>query len=194
MFEAEDIRKYREIKAPDSLKERVMADCVGGGSRKAHVFDMAVWNRKSVRTWSAVAACLVLLIGIFSVNYFSGSAVTLSYGGTVIGAERYAVNEAVPFSADARSTDPAGIPFEIDVRRGGEATVSVTDGTLYCKANGEMSDSHGTDLTVTRDCVLYWEVDGTEKLCELTVSVDGKKTVYVLEFSIDAPSGVIYKK
>lgn len=194
MFDNKEIEAYRNIKVPSELKTRILADCnaeVTGGKRNiGGAFPSKMW----IKSLSAVAACLALAVAIVSMTRMDTSLVTLSYEGTTISGERVAIGETASLAEySPRAVTPAGVPLTFDVR--GETEIAVSSGSLYCvDEHGEEVISLGERTQITEDTVIWWAVIGGSEVNELTVTADGKETVYILEMTELTPGGVIYKK
>ncbi len=194
MFEQKEIQAYRSIKAPSELKNRITADCEAENVRGIRKIGGAFPMHGFVRSLSAVAACCVLAVAIFSLTRMNTEFVTLSYEGSAVTAEGIAVSVPTAFADSmAREITPSGIELALDVR--GDATVTVSGGCLYTVSeDGTEILSLGSETTITGDTVLWWTVEGDEDEFLLTVTADDKQTVFVLEQNENTPDGVIYKK
>ena len=193
MIDDKDIEEYRKIKAPSELKTRIMLDCETASRKSVRAIGGAYQNRQMIRTLSALAACLVLAVGIFSVTRMGSSPVTLSYCGMELTEEHTAVGGTAMMRLLPDETTPLGVPLEIETRKTTKITVS--GGCLYREGdNGEDPVSCGTTVEIEENTTIWWAVENTTAQYELTVNADGKETVYILETSPDAPNGVIYKK
>ena len=194
MFDNKEIEAYRNIKVPSELKTRILADCKAGATDGKRNIGGAFLSQRWIKSLSAVAACLVLAVAIFSMTRMDTSLVTLSYEGTIVSGERIAIGDTASLAEySPRAVTPTGISLTFDVR--GEAEISVSSGALYCIGeNGEDIVSLGTNTKITEDTVIWWAVIGGSGASELTVTADGKETVYILEMTELTPSGVIYKK
>ena len=194
MFEQKEIQAYRSIKAPSELKNRITADCEAENARGIRKIGGAFPMHGFVRSLSAVAACFVLAVAIFSLARMNTEFVTLSYEGTTVTADAVAVAMPTALAGSmAREITPSGIELSFDVR--GEATVTVSGGCLYTvSADGAEILSLGSETAITEDSVLWWTVDGEGDEFLLTVTADDKQTVFVLELNENTLDGVIYKK
>lgn len=194
MFEQKDIEAYRSIKAPSELKNRITADCEAERTRGIRKIGGAFPMQGLVRSLSAVAACLVLAVAIFSLTRMNTEFVTLSYEGMTLTDAKTVVSKPATFSDPmAREVTPMGIRLAFDTK--GEAGITVTGGCLYAVSeDGEEILTLGSETEITEDTVLWWAVIEGSGNYELTVDADGKQTVFVLELNEETPDGVIYKK
>ena len=194
MFDNRDLETYRNIKVPSELKTKILADCEAETERGQRKIGGAFPSRRLVRSLSAIAACFVLAVAIVSMTRMNTSFVTLSYEGTTVSGERTAIHEIASLAeVGSRTVTPTGIPLAFDVR--GEAEVAVSGGSLYgVSEDGEEVLSLGERTEITEDTVIWWAVISGSGTYELTVTADGKETVYILEMNELTPSGVIYKK
>ena len=194
MFEQKEIQAYRSIKAPSELKNRITADCEAENVRGIRKIGGAFPMHGFVRSLSAVAACFVFAVTIFSLTRMNTGFVTLSYEGTKVTTEGIAVSAPTAFADSmAREITPSGIELAFDVK--GEATVTVSGGCLYTVSeDGNEIVPLGSEATITGDTVLWWTVEDEEGQFLLTVAADDKQTVFVLDRNENTPDGVIYKK
>lgn len=193
MFDNKDIEAYRNIKVPSELKTKILVDCEAEELRGKRVIGGAFPSQQLIRSLSAVAACFVLAVAIFSLTRMNTAPVTLSYEGTVLSHERLAVSDTASYALEARTVTPAGIPLEI--RSSGRAEITVSGGELFgLGEDGEQIVSLGECTEIIGDTVVWWSVGDSSATYELRVSADGEETVYILEQNDLAPNGVIYKK
>ena len=193
MIDEKDIEEYRKIKAPSELKTRIMLDCETASKNKVRTIGGAYQNRQLVRTLSALAACLVLVVGIFSATRMGTAGVMISYAGVELAEERTAVGSAAALSVSPRGIAPSGLPLEIETHK--KTLITVSGGSLYRMSdNGEDVIFCGSETEIEERTTIWWAFEEIEAQYELTVNAGGKITVYILEISPDAPSGVIYKK
>ena len=191
MFDQKQIEQYRNIKAPSELKFKIAADCNREAVRGNRIIGGAFPMQRLVRSLSAVAACLVLAVAVFSLARMNTELVTVSYGGTAVSEEKTVIDRSQALSA--RAVEPVGIPLSFDVK--GEATVTVSDGGLYTvNEGGEEINSLGSATVITEDTFIWWAVADGFGRYEMTVEINGEQTVFILELNEDTPDGVIYKK
>ena len=192
MFEQRDIQAYRNIKAPSELKQKITADCIAGNARGNRNIGGAFPMQRFVRSFSAVAACFVLAVAIFSLTRMNTQFASVSYDGATITDSKTAISQATALSvAGARTVEPSGIPLSFDVR--GKASITVSGGSL-CAVSGNEIVSLGSETEISDDAELWWSVDEGFGQYEMTVTADGKQTVFILELNENTPDGVIYKK
>ena len=194
MFDQKEIEAYRSIKAPSALKNRITADCEAERTRGKRNIGGAFPTQGLLRSLSAVAACFVLAVAIFSLTRMNTEFVTLSYEGTTLTDAKTVVSQpAVLSDSMAREITPMGIRLAFDTK--GEAKITVSGGCLYAMSeNGEEIVSLGSETEITEDTVLWWAVVEGLGNYELTVNANDKQTVFVLELNENTPDGVIYKK
>ena len=148
--------------------------------------------QRFVRSFSAVAACFVLAVAIFSLTRMNTQFASVSYDGATITDSKTAIGQATALSvAGARTVEPSGIPLSFDVR--GKASITVSGGSLYAVSGNEIV-SLGSETEISDDAELWWSVDEGFGQYEMTVTADGKQTVFILELNENTPDGVIYKK
>lgn len=193
MFDNKEMQAYRNIKVPSELKTRILADCNAESVRGKRNIGGAFPRGSLIRSLSAVAACLVLAVAIFSMTRMETSFVALSYEGTPVSDEPVAIAEVATLSGmESRIVRPTGIPLSFDVK--GDAEITVSGGCLFCVSeDGEEIEELSQSAKIRGRAELWWAVVGSE-VYELTVEASDGKTTYVLDMTESSPSGVIYKK
>lgn len=155
MFDNQTLEAYRSMKAPESLREKVMSSsdrvpvkAVGRRARLRPVYSFAY----------AAAACLVVAMSLWG---FMGGGVTLEAGD--------------PSSAGfSLARDMGTEEVTLDLEQRGFCRVSVSEGTLR---EGERS---GDELLVFGEKVLTWELsDGAAEL-RISVRRFGTERSYLL--------------
>ena len=154
MFDDSVLEAYRDVKAPDRLKEKILETASVQPSKKA---DANIISFAKLRSFGlTAAACLLLAVGSWGLL---GGGVTLAESNS---------NEGISVAREVTSPE---IDFEVSQR--GFSKVSVSDGELVC---GEKS---GEELCLFGNETVKWiapsEFDGE---AGLTVSRYGKKIAY----------------
>lgn len=173
------IDSYKSIKAPSSLKARL--DDLDTKLR----LEKALKRKKLLRyVSSGIAACFLIAVVLTLALRTNKGEVRLTYGDTVVGTSPIALSsvETAPAAFGMKSITYSGIPFNVSVN--GESKVSVSDGTLYVfDSKSEELVSVVTDITLSKDALVRWDVSGSEEPCpKLSVEADGKNYIYVLTF------------
>ena len=194
MFDNKDIEAYRNIKVPSELKTKILADQDAEETKRARIIGGAFPTQRLIRSLSAIAACLVRAVAIFSVARMNTTPVTVSYEGIILSEGRVDITpEATLATLEPRVVTPIGIPLSFCVEKSAE--IMVDSGSLYRVSDDyEDVENLGEKTVIDEDTVLWWAVIGGSETYELTVTVNGKATVYVLEMNDLTPNGVIYKK
>ena len=126
MFDKKTVDAYKQITAPDELKEKVMAACfVDKAPEKRNFFG-------TMRMYATLAACFVLVIvfSVFAVGNFGDLSVSV-YGKTLTSEPMVLSNseiEPIAYSAEPRALCRTSVPVEIEVS--GETEISVSDGMM----------------------------------------------------------------
>ena len=157
MFNDEQIRSYRNVKAPEALREKVLSSAKP--RKRVHTMPLV----------AALAACLILAVSF----------------GSLTGGEAILINGQVPDgsvilyeSAPASSNRAAPIyTFEIDLRLDSPADVTVSSGTVSTK-----KIPAAKSISLTRSAELIWETECSETLpvCEMEIRDSDGVTVITL--------------
>ena len=189
MINNEDIVKYRSIKAPSELKTRVLKACEAEERKlRANQNNRFFANPLFIRGMSAVAVCLALVMLSFVAVRMVSVDASLTYNGNEV-SEEISVGAAAMSAKSVSSI--AGLPLMVEANR--NTVVKVSHGTLYVADNKGNAVNCGTELEVSEDTEIWWDIDGENTKCFLTVSTKNKTTEYILEFKDDTPNGVLYK-
>ncbi len=188
MIDPKQVDAYRQIKAPDTLKQRVMESA----ELRAKPITL---NRQWQKALGGVACLVIVCIAAFFMMRPTPGAEVL-YEGEPLSAEVISITpamaaKAVPFGE--KMVTPIGIPLEIKLSR--ETKISVSGGELqvYDPESGELLFV-GTDLTAAKNMQVRWDLSGVEnEILELSLNGDRHKAVYVLALNPDG-TAVIYQK
>ncbi len=192
MFDKNEIEKYQNIKAPASLKTRI-EDSIYQENFKTVPEKRFSFNQL-IRTFSAVAACLVLVAVVMTVWLTNQNYADLYLNGEEITSSRMAIEpDAAPVAhigEEARMKSTIAFPLEIKVK--GDAEIAVSGGELFKYEDGEPI-SCGITFKCSADTEISWVVENQIKTYIMTVKSNGSEVIYILEVSEDAPNGVIYR-
>lgn len=174
MFNNEDIKAYREISAPEGLRERVMAS-----ARETKKKPMIL--SAPIRSISAIAACLVFAV-LVMIPAMTGGGSQIYFDGERIGTEGIALvaeNDGImPIEARAM-----GLDVSLTLDSDGECSVRVSEGRV-----GDIRMSYiGSEVNVLGDAELRWIIDlpDTEKTYFMTVETEDESFTLNLEFGED---------
>ncbi len=157
MINKNDIEAYMSIKAPDSIKEKIVAEQVKNNDRIS----------SKVRMCYALAAVLLIFVAVFA--FLPQGGTELYYNGTSLD------KDAVLLTADnpnARlsllsTSDIRDIPLTVKTDK--KTEITAVDGSVTAK--GETA----SELTVDSDTEIIWSVDLAQELDLYTLKV-GKAT------------------
>ena len=186
---------YRSIRAPESLRERVLASAaeldvdgiIGAPVMPSSRTRTRMRAHIAARALASAAAIALVMTGVFAL-YRHEPRLSLAYEGEEVADAKVEIQQpavaAIMF--DLRST-PMGVPFTLKAE--GKSTISVTGGSVeICTADGEevayagdgedaVLDSGGAEV----EYMLYWS--GTDETSTLTVSVGNVVSEYVMTSS-----------
>lgn len=186
---------YRSIRAPESLRERVLAsaaeldgdDIIGAPVIPASRTRTRMRAHIAARALASAAALALVMTGVFAL-YRHEPRLSLAYEGEEIAVAKVEIQQpaAVAIMFDLRST-PMGVPFTLKTE--GKSTISVTNGSVeICSSDGEAVayacdgedadiDSGGAEV----EYMLYWSSNG--ETSTLTVSAGNVVSEYVMTSS-----------
>lgn len=159
MIDQESIEAYKSIKAPESLKERVLAfDQTEGKGKK---------NARFIRTFASIAACLVLFAGVSVTMLRNQQDQGIFLDGQQIGTTPVQVTGEENQFARLRMLD--GITIQLVVKE--DATLEVTEGRLQVDTKEDYLIPKESPVHVVEDTNFYWTLEeGSQG--ELTISND----------------------
>ncbi len=178
MFDPKEIEAYRNISAPEGLREKILScDTAVVQKRNRAVF---------LKQISTIAACFVLVavltvfaardLGDFSVSIASGE---IPQGRTVAYEPDSSAEQALSVTRDPEETI---ISLTLD----GNAELSVSDGTLHV-VDSETNEIlyTGTAYSARGETLVYWTVraDETADCFEMTVKGAFKTETIILSYS-----------
>lgn len=174
MFSEEKIRAYQSVKAPETLRDSVMA--LSHGKEKA-------WN---VSKWMLpAAACLILCVSLWLLNA-GQTEISVRFGGMEL--EETVTLERAEESSLRRSAPTLSVPLELEL--GEETEISVSQGTLFLEGSESTRN-----LTVSGSVALVWEFPSEDGAfpCYMELDTNGSQTL--IELRLDEKTGsVIVKK
>ena len=158
MFSDEQIRSYRNIKAPDALKEKVLSS--EKHRRRIRVMPLA----------AALAACLILALSFGS---FTGSSEDVLVNGQTPNGS-VILFQSLPASANRAA--PV-YTFEIDLHLDSPAEVTVSSGTVSTQ-----KIPAAKSIRLSRSATVIWETECGEDLpaCEMEIRDNDGTTVVTL--------------
>lgn len=187
MFDSKDIEAYQNIKAPEGLFERIVADA-GAPKKKARVIE----NVAFMRAASAIAACFLLVVTLTFTLGREASDLYICVGGEDlrVAGETMKVGEA-PTALARLVEEPMGIPFEIGAS--GTVTVSLEGGELWTMG-AEGAELLELPYEAEAGEVLYLVPDGA-KTSYLTLTQNGESVTYTVEAGEDpADARITFEK
>lgn len=179
MFDKTAIEEYKQVAAPANLKERVMKTYQTGNAKKSNI--------RMYKTFSLVAACLVL---VFAASFFvsrDGNRISVSIYGSQVSEQPMTISMAVPMNAavddatanDATANDATAnegimmasfgrtiqpqmnIPLTVEVSSESKIAVSGGEMQIFDAATGELLFT-GMEYTAKGTVSVEWWVEASE--------------------------------
>ncbi len=186
MFDERKIEAYKSITAPDELRERVLntAQTSADSSLRKRTITHKVCSA------AAMAAGLMLVVGLPMYMLNKGSAPEVSFNGQLLTADRISVSEinSGVSVASTRSCTTAEIPLELDIDRRTE--ISLSGGTM--KISQPDTDTvlySGADYSTDSDVNIQWRIDALESSQTYCMTLDDNKNTYEITLSYDEAAG-----
>ena len=207
MINQQKIEQYKSIKAPESLREKVMARCINTVSDG----EMTMTDRKISRSDKlpnqqpteaerrlhrlitrfrpviGVAACLAVIIGISLASIGNWGSTTILISEMEVGTTPVSLNPENTNSriSPMRLREVLTIPITVDSRK--DALAEVSDGILQHYDSEGMFLGESDNVTFSSDEQLVWLLEdaGSDARAELVITIGKKSTHYeVVEDSL----------
>ncbi len=188
MIDPKQVEAYRQLKAPDTLKQRVMESA-----------EMRTEPLKLKPRWFKTlggVACLVIVCVAAFFAMRPTSETEVLYEGEPLSAQPVTIApamtaKAVPFGE--KMVTPVGVPLEINLSTETKISVSAGELQVYEAGTGELLFV-GTDLTADRDLTVRWDLSGVENAStELSLTDENHQAVYAITLDANGDA-VIYQK
>ncbi|MBE6650193.1 MAG: hypothetical protein E7613_02650 [Ruminococcaceae bacterium] len=155
MIENKDIDAYLSIKAPDSIKEKLMAE-------------QAKYNRRissKVRMFYTIAAALLVVVLVYA--FLPGAKTEVYCGGILLDKESAVIKEQTNTNARIAPVSlVTGEEIKLDIKTDKETKITVSSGTISA------GDSEGVkSITVDSDTKLSWWVSLDSERNDYTLTV-----------------------
>ncbi len=186
MFDERKIKAYKNITAPDELRERILNAPQTSENSGLHKHSIT----HKVCRLAATAAGLMLVVGlpIFMLN--KDSAPEVSFNGQQLTAEKISVS-GINFGASVASTRScatAEIPLELDIDRPTE--ISLTGGIMkILQPDTDSSLYNGINYTTDCDVSIQWSIDALETSQKYCMTLDDNKNTFEITLSFDEAAG-----
>lgn len=169
MFTDKQRQAWSAAKAPDELRERILASAEKENNN-------SVLLKTQFSRIVAAAACVVLVaVAVFAA--FSGNGIEISVNGTAVGENAsIALAETLGGIALARSASEAEVKLTLDIDS--DALITVDSGSFDVIGEGE----NLTEFSAEDNVEIIWRSNGMQK-SEMTVDYGRKTCVLVLEYN-----------
>ncbi len=188
MFDSRDIEKYRSVKAPEGLMEKILADAEAPKEKKqARVIGKSAFYRAA----SAIAACFVLVFTLSFMLRGNESDLYVSVGGESLSraGESVALSD-LPMPLGRLMESPMGIPFVIE--GADSVTVTLEGGEIWTEG-GEESKPCDLPYIAAKGEVLYLVPDMTGNT-RMTLEANGESVTYKIEGKDPADIKIQFEK
>ena len=186
MFDKQSIEAYRNIKAPEELREKVMRlnpelSSPGSNHRSKNAM---------LRPIAAVACAAVICLAVHFPFGIKGCCAL--YQGVPVEGEPAVIAADMPQSAAlVRDSVPSGIPLELETAE--RTKVSVSGGELSAFDAEGMLLGSGREVELSGKAALYWDLsqsDNSDLL--LVLATEAERFTYTL--SVSGSGGTSFKK
>lgn len=180
MFSQKEIKAYRNIKAPDSLKDSIMAD-----------YDLDYTPKRvlpfgRLLTYASAAVCVIFIITFSVFTLKSQTAFTASVNGAPLSSELMLLSDdqPVPMTADVRVLSTINVPIKLDIHRNTEITADNGIIQVMDPKGGEVIYSDTTFNTDT-DILVCWEIIPDSDTAAYTMTISDSKGIHVITLAFD---------
>lgn len=162
MFQEQQRMTYQSIRAPEELREKIMAK------------KKPAQKRLPMYLTTALAACLVLAIGI-GIFFPGGNAPQIAINGQQL--KDTIVYYDVVTASDMRSAPVLAVPVDLELSE--ESQISVSCGNLVWEGETPVDQ-----LTASEDVSLIWQLPKDEQpvTCEMTIKTGSTVTTLTLQY------------
>lgn len=167
MFSDKQKEAYSTVKAPDELRERILA------SAEKSEKDNTVLFKTQLSRIVAAAACVVL-VAVAAFYAFNSNGIEISVNGVAVSENETVTLTDAP-SPLARSAPQAEINLKLDITSG--ALITVDSGCFDVVGK----ETNLTEYSAEESIEIVWRSDGMQK-SEMTVDYGRKTCVLVLEY------------
>ena len=175
MFDERAVSAYRSITAPSDLKEKVLAQ---QKSAKAVKEQQKRKKLRLTRQLSAAAACLVLMVGAWSM--------TRERGGLESGIHATVLADEAQGMVRMAGADPVTVELNMDFPEG--ALFTCRDGELLVQGEDDITPvSRGNAWRTEGKALVLWQVPAfdTAQTFELTVDAETESVTVVLSYDTE---------
>lgn len=184
MFQKEDVDAYKNIKAPEELKGRIMSSI--------EVTQKRSYKQSAALLATAASIALFILCGTF---VFRNHSILMVDDQSVNYKAVRLENTNARLSVANMKKDVANeirIPLEIQCK---EALVTVSEGFLQTMDNSTMESENKQRMQITKDSVIYWYLNGNNKNSySCTIVTEQGEFVYLVEYDSEETIYTIRQK
>lgn len=168
MFSDKQKEAYSAVKAPEELRERILA------SAEKSEKDNTVLFKTQFSRIAAAAACIVL-VAVAAFYAFNGNGIEVSVNGVAVAEDQTVALTDVPAPL-ARNAVQAEINLKLDLDS--DALITVDSGSFDVVGK----ESNLTEYSAEESIEIVWRSNGMQK-SEMTVDYGRKTCVLVLEYN-----------
>lgn len=180
MFQEKEIKAYQNLKAPDSIYNRVQESVLSQSiDEKAH--ENKIIRMRVIRVISTIAACLILVVGIGFMNRNDSVKIVLNGQNLETKVLFYDISPA----SDLRSSPIFSVPLELDIHA--ETKLSVSYGMMRFS-----EDEVTVNKTVNQPVTLWWELPrSSEEIPECEMVLEDKNGVIKITLTYNSADKTI---
>lgn len=175
MFDDKQIQEFRQIKAPETLRNKVLTA-------------RPMRSAAPMLRYAALAACLVFLVTVTVLFIPRGSGIAVTTGGQAITESGITLairqNEAEPAAYALARSVPASDTLDVPLTFTADGACRITMSSGEIIVDGLPADP-GDELTADGELDVIWRIDSPNRdsVYTLVLHTDGEKTVLVMKYS-----------
>lgn len=166
MFNQKEVEAYRNISAPDALRDKVLSSCADAAPRKRSALAYRKWA-------SSIAACFVLVMALAALGIGRFANVSVSLSDSKLAHEQsveYRSKNGAKSISVYRDGGEETIPLFLD----GRAELSVSDGIMYIMdPETEEVLYTGTEYSMDGKTLVRWTINARDDAHPLEMTVRG---------------------
>lgn len=182
MLDKNHIEEYKNIKAPEELKEKVMS------LSESNIVPLEAKKRSVIKKIAAAAACAAIIFAGSYALYNDSGRIEVSSNGAELGASPVAAVSAEESPYVMRASMVDTVKLDVDITK--DTTVLVDEGEVRIITESNEPSVYGTGFSVSVDFSAEWQIPPNVDYAEILFKNDKKTVCIAAERNVN--DGLIY--